>query len=108
MSSFVRRHSLLIENQFGFQKGKNITQAAIKLTALITKAYHSKSYAACFFLDLKKAFDTVDHEILLQKLCHMVFRGAANEYIASYLANRFQHTQVGDIKSGPLPITTYK
>ena len=55
-TSFVSRYSLLSDCQYGFQKGRNITQAAIKLTSLVTNAYHHKSYAVCFFLDLKKSF----------------------------------------------------
>lgn len=104
-TSFANRHSLLNENQFGFQKGKNITQAAVKLTTLITKAYHNKRYAACFFLDLKKAFDTLDHNILLEKLNHMGYRGTSNRYMASYLENRQQYTQVGNFKSSMLSIS---
>ena len=104
-SSFAYTYSLIHENQFGFQKGKSITQAAIKLTTLITRAYHCKHYAACFFLDLKKAFDTVDHDILLSKLNHMGFRGTSNQYMASYLKNRKQCTQVGSFKSDLLTIT---
>ena len=104
-SSFASRHSLLNENQFGFQRGKSVTQAAIKLTTLITKAFHTKRYAACFFLDLKKAFDTLDHSILLKKLNHMGYRGTANRYMASYLKDRKQYTQVGNFKSIMLSIS---
>ena len=105
VTSFVNRYSLLSESQFGFRQGKNITQAAIKLTTLITDAYHKKTYAACFFLDLRKAFDTIDHSILLQKLYHSGFRGPLNQYMASYLTGRKQHIQVGNLKSDELPIT---
>ena len=47
------------------------------------------------FIDLKKAFDTVDHEILRDKLNHYGFRGLINDWFASYLKNRTQTTQVG-------------
>ena len=105
ITSFVNRYSLLSDSQFGFRQGRNITQAAIKLTTLITDAYHKKTYAACFFLDLRKAFDTIDHGILLQKLYHSGFRGPINQYLASYLSGRKQHIQVGNFKSDSLPIT---
>ena len=58
-----------------------------------------------FFLDLRKAFDTIDHGILLQKLYHSGFRGPINQYLASYLSGRKQHIQVGNFKSDSLPIT---
>ena len=47
------------------------------------------------FIVLKKAFDTVDHEILLDKLNHYGFRGISNDWFSSYLKNRIQTTQVG-------------
>ena len=56
MMSFIDRCNLLSEYQYGFRKGKSTTQAALKLTSRIVSAYHMKEYAACFFLDLRKAF----------------------------------------------------
>ena len=47
------------------------------------------------FIDLKKAFDTVDHDISLDKLNHYGFRGIINDWFSSYLKNRTQTTQVG-------------
>ena len=105
LTSFVDMHALLHANQFGFQKGKNITQAAIKFTSLITKAYHSRLYSVCFYLDLKKAFDTLDHKLLLQKMNHIGFRGKVNRYISSYFTNRKQCTQVNQYKSTHCTIT---
>ena len=104
-TSFVSRYSLMSDCQYGFQKGRNITQAAIKLTSLVTNAYHHKSYAVCFFLDLKKAFDTIDHNILLDKLYHVGFRGPSHQYVRSYISNRKQYVQVGQYKSSERQIT---
>ena len=104
-NAFVESHSLISESQFGFQRGRNITQAAIKLTTLIIRAYHDKMYSACFFLDLRKAFDTVDHAILLGKLNHIGFRGNSNRYMSSYLTNRKQYLMVNGIKSNERMIT---
>ena len=102
MVSFIDR--LLSESQYGFRKGKSTTQAALKLTPMIVNAYRMKEYAACFFLDLRKAFDIVDHNILLSKMDHMGFRGHSLQYFRSYLTGRRQYTQVGDYKSNECPI----
>ena len=104
MVSFIDRCNLLSESQYGFRKGKSTTQAALKLTSMIVNAYHMKEYAACFFLDLRKAFDIVDHNILLSKMDHMGFRGHSIQYFRSYLTGRRQYTQVGDYKSKECPI----
>ena len=56
-------------------------------------------YSCGIFIDLKKAFDTVDHSILLQKLHHYGFRGLINDWFSSYLSNRTQSTQIGSVVS---------
>ena len=93
--SFIELCNLLNDAQFGFQKGKSITHAVLKLTSMIVGAYHSKQFCACFFLDLCKAFNTLDHKILLKKLDCLGFCGHSNEYLRSYIANRRQSVQIG-------------
>ena len=105
LSSFVDKYDILSDSQYGFRRGKSITQAATKLTTAIVKAYHNKVYVSCFFLDLRKAFDTIDHEILLRKLSHQGFREQINQYLKSYLTGRKQYVQVGQYKSESLLIT---
>ena len=97
--SFIELCNLLNDAQFGFQKGKSITHAVLKLTSMIVGAYHGKQFCACFFLDLRKAFDTLDHKILLKKLDCMGFRGHSNEYFRSYIENRKQSVQIGGYSS---------
>ena len=77
----------------------------MKLTTMIVKAYHAKDYAVCFFLDLKKAFDTIDHDILLEKINHMGFRGFSSQYFRSYLTGRKQYIQIDELKSTECFIT---
>ena len=57
------------------------------------------------FVDLSKAFDTVNHKILLSKLDHYGFRGKTNKLLESYLTNRKQYVQIGNTKSKCKPIT---
>ena len=63
-----------------------------------------KEYAVCIFLDLWKAIDIIDHNILLSKMDHMGFRGYSSQYFRSYLTGRRQYTQIGDYKSYECPI----
>jgi len=53
----------------------------------------------CYILDLKKAFDTVDHQILLGKLSQCGLRGSTNKFFESYLSKRQQFVYANDIKS---------
>ena len=58
-----------------------------------------------YSLILDKAFDTVNHAILVRKLEHYGIRGIANDWFVSYLSNRKQFTSIGNINSGELPIS---
>ena len=93
--SFVSRYKLLSDSQYGFIRGRNTSQAAIRLVSFIMQSYSKRMYSACFFLDLRKAFDTVDHQILMQKLSNAGFRGPIHNFLLSYFSNRKQLVQVG-------------
>ena len=97
--SFISHLNILTPSQFGFRKGKSTSLAVIKLVTHVVKAYHQKIYSACFFLDLKKAFDTVNHELLIKKLEHYGFHGQCSEYLHSYFSNRKQYVQVDGLDS---------
>ena len=76
----------------GLGKKHSSTPALIDLTDKIRTILDGKQYALRIYLDLKKAFDTVDHGILLSKLETYGFRGHVNDFIRSYLSNRKQFT----------------
>ena len=60
----------------------------MSITENIQSQFNQKKFCAGVFVDLKKAFDTVDHEILLKKLSHYGIRGIANEWFCSYLTKK--------------------
>ena len=62
-------------------------------------------FSCVIFIDIKKAFDTVDHDILLSQLHYYGFRGIINEWFASYLNNRMQTTQIGQHVSNKAIVT---
>ena len=66
--SYFEKLDILFEYQFGFRKGRSTAQAITEITVTLRKAIDNNLYACGIFLDFSKAFDTVNHSILLQKL----------------------------------------
>ena len=98
---FLSDNKIICENQFGFQSGKSTELAVLDLHKKLIDSIENKELACCVFLDLAKAFDTVDHKILLSKLEYYGFRGIVTTFFESYLQNRLQHVKLGDILSKP-------
>ena len=82
---------ILFKYQYGFRKLYSTTLALIEFTDKIIQYLDEGNYCISIFVDLTKAFDTVDHEILLQKLEHYGIRGHANDFFRTYLTNRQQY-----------------
>ena len=96
---FFDRNNILAPNQFGFRKSYSTNHAILYL---ITKYYdniQNKLFSNLILLDVKKAFDSVSHDILVAKLHHCGIRGIANDLFALYLANRQQYTIVNNCSS---------
>ena len=88
---FLQEHNILFENQFGFRKNNSTTFALLEITEKIKETIDNKKYGCGIFIDLRKAFDTVNHEILLKKLEYYGIRGKALTWFTSYLTNRKQY-----------------
>ena len=95
MVSYIEKQDLLYSSQYGFRKGHSTQHAILELLDDIQTNMNKKLFSCGVFIDLKKAFDTVDHNILLNKLNYYGFRGIVNDWFSSYLKNRTQTTQVG-------------
>ena len=90
--SFLEKEQLLFEGQC-LDLGRNnqtTTDALIDVTERIKNACDKGLYTCGAFLDFKKAFDTVNHDILLSKLAHHGIRGQVNNWFQSYLTQRVQ------------------
>ena len=81
------------------------SMAIMELVENITNAMDNGKFTIGVFIDLKKAFDTVDHSILVTKLDHYGIRGVAKKWLYSYLENRKQYVCFNGTDSGFLPIT---
>ena len=103
---FLVRYQILFESQYGFRKERNTTHATLDFIKTIEEAIESNQYAIGVFCDLSKAFDTLNHEILLQKLDHYGIRGTANMWFRSYLTDRKQYVELNSKKSSTLPLLT--
>ena len=88
---FLQEHNVLFQNQFGFRKNNSTNFTLLEITAKIKETIDNKKYGCRIFIDLRKAFDTVNHEILLRKLEHYGIRGKVLFWFKSYLTNRKQY-----------------
>ena len=91
--------------QFGFRASHSIDHALISLTESIKNTLDNKKYGCGIFIDLQKAFDTVNHKILLSKIKHYGIRGTASAWFSSYFCKRSQYVSVNGHNSNCLNIT---
>ena len=90
--------------RFGFCKKYSVNHALIKITESIRAALDSKKVACGIFIDLQKAFDTVNHSILIDKLSHYGIRGTASNWFRSYLSNRKQFVSINSTDSESIKV----
>ena len=92
--TFLDKNEIIFERQFGFREKHSTSHNLLTLTETIRQQLDRGEFSCEVFFDLQKAFDSVDHWILLEKMKHYGFRGKANEWIKSYLTERKQFVQV--------------
>ena len=107
LSTFWEKHNLFVNCQFGFRKKHSTSNAITYLNEIILNELDNTKTVCEIFLDLAKAFDCVNHQILLDKLEHHGVRGNAHNLLTLYSSNRFQYTVNREerVSSGLLPIS---
>ena len=98
--TFLNNNSIIYNLQFGFRQQDFTSHALINITENIRKDLDDGNIDCGVFVDLQKAFDTVDHQILLAKLNHYGIRGVSNDWFKSYLSNRNQYVSINGFDSG--------
>ena len=122
LTSFLDRHNILYTHQYGFQRGKSTDHAILDLHTNIIKAVEDREKSCSIFLDFAKAFDTVNHDILPEKLKYYGICGLRLNWFKSCLSGRYQCVKINNAKSdnqsivggvpqgsvlGPLPFLIY-
>ena len=104
LENVLNLSEILYRFQFGFPKGFSTNHALFSIVEQI-RALDKKMFTCGVFIDLEKAFDTVNHNILLYKLHHYGVRDVTNNWFSSYLTNRYQKVMINGEASPRLPIT---
>jgi hypothetical protein len=92
-------NNLIYKHQYGFQRNKSTEHNLIHLTNFVGQAINEGNWCIGIFLDFKKAFDTVQHDILLRKLSKYGINGTALEWFKSYLSDRLQCVDINGYMS---------
>ena len=98
-------NNILYTSQYGFRKKRSTEHAILELTDTILKHMDQNVTPTTIFLDLSKAFDTLDHHILLHKLKHYGLNDSALKLCKNYLSERKQYVQLNETKSSQLDIS---
>ena len=104
--NYFHENQLFYASQYGFRKMHSTELAALELTDRILKDIDERNVSLAIFMDLSKAFDTLDHQILLTKLNFYGIGRLALDWFSSYLTGRKQYVEVDGVKSGLLPLST--
>ena len=102
---FLEKFNILTPKQFGFRKGKSTVQAVMDQLKFVYDNLDLGNTVVSIFMDFSKAFDCLDHTILLEKLSSYGIRGLALNWFESYLSDRLQYTNVNNCNSSLASVT---
>lgn len=105
LKKFLESKNFLYKKQYGFRPNSNTLAATVDLVTQIKTKIDQKQITLGVFVDLKKAFDTVSHDLLLKKLKNIGITETAHDIFKSYLSDRYQMVKIGEYQSSPKLIT---
>jgi hypothetical protein len=97
--NYFQKNNVFFNDQFGFRANHSTAQAILLITDKIQNSIENKLFSCGIFLDLSKVFDTVNHDILIQKLEYYGIRGLPGDCFRSYLTSRFQFVSIENTNS---------
>ena len=97
--SYLSENDILYKYQSGFRSNHSTNSCLVYLTDLISKGFDSGLYTGMILIDLQKAFDTIDHEILLEKMIYLGFSDQTIKWFRCYLSNRTFIVNISDKSS---------
>ena len=100
------KNNLFIDRQYGFRDSHSTELANIELANRIISALDERQLPVTIYMDLSKAFDTLDHDTLLKKLNYYGISDTALEWFWSYLSHRNQYVELNGVSSAQKTITT--
>ena len=106
LNKYLSKFNVLHPKQFGFQAGKSTTDALISFVSMVQDNFENKKHTLSAYIDLKKAFDTCDHDVLIRKMRAYGIRGLPSRWFMNYLLNRKQFVTNGKVKSEIQTIST--
>ena len=104
--TFFHNNKLLYNSQYGFREGHSTEYATLELVDRIILDMDKKTTPVNIYLDLSKAFDTLDHHILIKKLEYYGLHGTSLQLMDSFLTNRKQFVEIDESKSDMLLLPT--
>src|SRR3989442_11552044 len=105
LENYLNKKQILHDAQYGFRKNRSTQLAIVSFLDALTDSLDKNKFVFSLFIDLSKAFDTLDHALLLRKLYRYGIRGIVYNLISSYLPNRLQYVEMFDVKSQCSKIT---
>lgn len=95
VNTFLDKHSVINDAQHGFRRRRSTSTALTQFVDEVNEHLGQRGYVLALFLDYKKAFDTLDHPVLLKAMEECGIGGPINQWLSSYLSNRKLRTRVG-------------